>query len=145
MERGIHNPLSSEDFPSGGANHVGCRHILNGHLVFLSARSTDEIMTGSRIKQNDRRMFVQRKYTREDLLALENILHGSVVDATGLRNSHLLRTMWWMGDVALRGGLLRRGALSSEVARATTVEAGVAEGGLNSRWCRQVHHRWRWR
>jgi hypothetical protein len=34
-----------------------------------------------------------------------------------------------MGDVALRGILLRCGALSSEVARAITIEAGVAGGG----------------
>jgi hypothetical protein len=81
-------------------------------------------------------MPVQRKCTCEDLLALENILLGSVVDAVGLRNGHLLRTTWWMGDVALRGILLRHGALPSEVAQVTTVEAGVAEGGPSSRWCR---------
>jgi hypothetical protein len=40
-----------------------------------------------------------------------------------------------MDDVALRGSLLRRGALSSKVARATTVEAGVAGGGSSGRWC----------
>jgi hypothetical protein len=34
-----------------------------------------------------------------------------------------------MGDVALSGILLRRGALLSEVPRATPVEAGVARGG----------------
>jgi hypothetical protein len=60
-------------------------------------------------------MPVQRKHTREDLLALRNVFHGGVVDAAGLRNSHLLRTTWWRGDVALRGSLLRCGALSSEV------------------------------
>jgi hypothetical protein len=50
-----------------------------------------------------------------------------------------------MSDVALRGIILWRGALSSEVARVTTVEAGVAEEGPSGRWCRQVHHRRRWR
>jgi hypothetical protein len=38
-----------------------------------------------------------------------------------------------MGDVALSGILLRRGALLSEVARATTVEADVAGGGSSGR------------
>jgi hypothetical protein len=77
------------------------------------------------------------------LLALGNILHGCVVDVAGLCNGHLQWTMWRMGDVALRGILLRRGALSSEVARATTIEAGVAEGDPSGWWCRQAHHRWR--
>jgi hypothetical protein len=98
-------------------------------------------MTGSRIKQNDSRMSVQRKCTHEDLLALGNILNGSVVDAAGLRNSHLLRTTWWVGDVVLHGSLLRCGALSSKVARATTVEADVTGGDPCGRWCRQAHHR----
>jgi hypothetical protein len=109
--------------------------------MFLGACFTDEVMTSSEIKQNDRRMSVQGKRTREDLLALRNIIHGSVVDVVGLRNSHLLRTTWWMSDIALCGSLLRRGALSSEVARATTVEAGVAGGDSSGRWCRQAHHR----
>jgi hypothetical protein len=74
------------------------------------------------------------------MFALWNIFQGSVVDAASLCNSHLRRTTWWMGDVALRGSLLRRGALSSEVAGATTVEAGVAGGGSSGRWCRQEHH-----
>jgi hypothetical protein len=34
-----------------------------------------------------------------------------------------------MSDMALSGILLWRGALSSEVARATTIEAGVARSG----------------
>jgi hypothetical protein len=90
-------------------------------------------------------MPVQRKCTREDLLALWNVFHGGVVDVAGLRDSHLQRTTWWRGDLALCGSLLRRGALSSEVAGATTVEAGVAGGGSSSRWCRQAHHWQRWR
>jgi hypothetical protein len=113
--------------------------------MFLGACFTDEVMNNSEIKQNDSRMSVLGKRTHEDLLTLRNILHGSVVDVAGLRNSHLLRTTWWMSDVALRGSLLRCGALSSEVARATTVEAGVARGGSSGRWCMQTHHRWRWR
>jgi hypothetical protein len=47
--------------------------------------------------------------------------------------------------MALGGILLWRGALSSEVARATTVEAGVAGGGSSGRWCRQAHYKQRWR
>jgi hypothetical protein len=90
-------------------------------------------------------MPVQRKRTREDLLALGNILHSSVVDMAGLHHDHLLQTTWWMSDVALRGILLWRGALLREVARATTVEAGVARGGPSGRGCMQVHHRRRWR
>jgi hypothetical protein len=84
--------------------------------MFLGACFTDEVMTSSGIKQNNSRMSVQGKRTREDLLALGNIFHGGVVDTAGLDNGHLLRTTWWMSDVALRGSLLRRGVLSSEVA-----------------------------
>jgi hypothetical protein len=113
--------------------------------VFLGACSADEIMTGSRIKQDDSRMSVKRKRTHEDLLTLENILHGSVVDATGFCNGHLLWTTWRMGDVAQSGILLRRGALPSKVARTTIIEAGVAGGGPSDRWCRQAHHKRRWR
>jgi hypothetical protein len=113
--------------------------------MLLSACLTDEVMTSPRIKQDGSRMPVQRKRTREDLLALRNVFHGGVVDAANLRNSHLLKTTWWRGDVALRGSLLRRCALRSEVALATTVEAGVARSGSSGRWCRQAHHRQRWR
>jgi hypothetical protein len=84
--------------------------------MFLGACFTDETMTSSRIKQDDDRMPDQRNHTHKDLLTLRNILHGSVVDAAGLRNIHLLQTTWWMSDVALRGILLWHGALSSEVA-----------------------------
>jgi hypothetical protein len=66
-------------------------------------------------------MFVQRKHTCEDLLTLGNVLHGGVVDAADLRNGHLLRTTWWLSDVPLSGFLLQCRALSSEVARVTTV------------------------
>jgi hypothetical protein len=41
-----------------------------------------------------------------------------------------------MGDVALSGVLLVRGALSSEMAQVTTVEAGVAGGGYTGQWHR---------
>jgi hypothetical protein len=46
--------------------------------------------------------------------------------------------MWWMTDMALSYVLLRRGALSSEVARVTTVEVGVSVGRSSGRWRRQV-------
>jgi hypothetical protein len=84
--------------------------------MLLSACLTDKVMTSPRIKQDGSRMPVQRKRTREDLLALRNVFNVGVVDAAGLRNSHLLRTTWWRGDVALRGSLLQRCALPSEVA-----------------------------
>jgi hypothetical protein len=84
--------------------------------MLLSASSTGEVMSGTRIKRNDNGVSVQGEHTREDLLALGNIFHGCIVDAVGLCNNHLLRTTWWMGDVALSGILLQRGALSSEVA-----------------------------
>jgi hypothetical protein len=77
--------------------------------MFLGACFTDEIMTSSQIKQDDNRMSIQKKYTREDLLTLRNILHGSVVDAVGLHHDYLLRTTWQRGDVALHGTLLQRG------------------------------------
>jgi hypothetical protein len=41
-----------------------------------------------------------------------------------------------MGYMALRGIVLWRGALPSEVAQATTVEASVTGGGPNGQWCR---------
>jgi hypothetical protein len=41
-----------------------------------------------------------------------------------------------MGDVALSGVLLGRGTLSHEVARAATVEAGMARGGSGGQWRR---------
>jgi hypothetical protein len=50
-----------------------------------------------------------------------------------------------MNDVALSGILLWRSALSSEVARVTTIKAGVTEGGPNGWWCKQVQHKRRWR
>jgi hypothetical protein len=102
--------------------------------VVLGACLTNEIMSGAGIKKNDNGVSVQGKHTSEDLLTLGNILHGSVVDMIGLCNDHLLRTTWRLSDVALSSILLRRGALSSEVARVTTVEAGVARGGSNGRW-----------
>jgi hypothetical protein len=83
--------------------------------MLLSICLADEIMTSPRIKQDDSRMPIQRKRTHEYLLALRNVLHSGVVDVAGLCNSHLLGTTWWTGDVALRGSLLRRGALSNEV------------------------------
>jgi hypothetical protein len=106
-----------------------CAHVLDGQLTFLNACLTNEVMSSTRIKQDNNRTSIQRKRTREDLLALRNILHSGVVDAAILYNGHLLRTVWWMSDMALSGILLRRGALPSEVARATTVEAGVVGGG----------------
>jgi hypothetical protein len=119
--------------------------VLNHQLMLLSACLVDEVMTSPRITQNSSRMPIQRKRTCEDLLALMNVFHGGVVDAAGLGNGHLLWTTWWMSDVALRGILLWRGALSSEVAQATTVEAGVTGGGPSGQACRQAHQRQRWR
>jgi hypothetical protein len=119
--------------------------VLNHNLMLLSACLADEFMTSPQIKQDDSRMPVLRKRTREYLLALRDVLHSGVVDTTGLRNGHLRRTTWWMSDVALSGILLWCGALSSEVAQVTTVEAGVARGGPSGRWCHQAHHRRRWR
>jgi hypothetical protein len=119
--------------------------VLNHQLMLLSACLTDEVMTSPRIKQDGSRMPVQRKRTCENFLVLRNVFHGGVVDAAGFHDSHLRRTAWWRGDLALRGSLLWRSALSSEVAGATTVEVGVARGGSNGRWCRLAHSRWRWR
>jgi hypothetical protein len=90
--------------------------MLNTQVMLLSARSTDKVMSGTGIKQNDNGAFAQGEHTDEYLLTLGNILQGGVVDTAGLGNSHFLGTTGWMGDVALRGSLLRCGALSSEVA-----------------------------
>jgi hypothetical protein len=109
--------------------------VCDSQLSVLGACLTDEIMNGARMKQNDNGVPVQGKHTGEDMLALRNILHGSVVDIAGLCNDNLM-TMWRVSDVALSDILLWHGALSSEVVRATTVEARVAGGGSNSRWCR---------
>jgi hypothetical protein len=65
-------------------------------------------MSNTGIKKNDSGVSVQGEHTGKDLLALGNIFHSSVVDAAGRHNSHLLRTTWWMSDVALRDCLLRR-------------------------------------
>jgi hypothetical protein len=90
----------------------------------LGACLTNEVMSGAWIKKKDNGVSVQEKHTSGDLLALRNIFHGIVVDATGL--------LW-------------HGVLSSEVARATTVEADVAGGGSSGWWRRQAQHMWRWR
>jgi hypothetical protein len=82
----------------------------------LGACRTDEVVGGTRIRKNDNGVSIQGEHTSEDLLALRNIFQGSVVEAASLRNSHLLRATWWRGDVALRGSLLWRGALLSEMA-----------------------------
>jgi hypothetical protein len=119
--------------------------VLDGQLTFLNACLTNEVMSSTGIKQGGNRTSIQRKHTCEDLLALENVHHGGVVDVTGLHNGHLLWTAWRMSDVALSGILLQRGALPIEVARVTTVEVGVAGGSSSGRWCRQVKHRWRCR
>jgi hypothetical protein len=108
--------LLSGNVSSQRANQIGGNYVLNHQLMLLSACLTDEVMTGPRIKQDGSRMPVQRKHTREDVLALRNVFHGGVVDAARLRDSHLLRTMWWRGDVALCGSPLRRCALPSKVA-----------------------------
>jgi hypothetical protein len=110
--------------------------VLNHPLMVLSVCLADEIMTSPRIKQDDSRMPVQRKRTREYLLTLGNVFHSGVVDVVGLYNGHLMLTTWWIVYIALCGILLWRGALLNEVARATTVEAGVVGGGPSSRWCR---------
>jgi hypothetical protein len=119
--------------------------MLNTQVVLLSASSTNKVMSGTRIKQNDNGTPVQGEHTGEDLLALGNILQGGVVDAASLGNNQCMGTTGWRGDVVLRGSLLRHGALSSEVAQMITVKACVAVGGSSSGWCRQAHHRRRWR
>jgi hypothetical protein len=88
----------------------------DGQPTTLGACLTDEVVSGIRIKKNDNGVSVQGEHTSEDLLALRNIFQGRVVDVAGHGNGHFLRTTWWMGDVALYGSLLRRGALLSEVA-----------------------------
>jgi hypothetical protein len=119
--------------------------MLNTHVMLLSASSTDKVVSGTRIKQNDNGTSVQGEHTSEDLLTLGNILQVGVVDAASLGNSYCLGTTGWRGDVALRGSFIQRGALWSEVAQMTTVEACVAGGGSNGQWCQQAHHRRRWR
>jgi hypothetical protein len=99
----------------------------------LGACLTNKIMSGIGIKKNDNVVSVQGEHTSEDLLALRDILHGSVVDTTGLCNGHLLWTTWRVSGVALSSILFRCGALSSKMARATTVQIGVARGG-SSGW-----------
>jgi hypothetical protein len=90
--------------------------MLNIQFMLLSASSTDEVMSGTEIKQNDNGVSVQGEHTTEDMLALRNIFHGRIVDAAGHCNDHLLRTTWRVSDVALSDILLQRGALSSKVA-----------------------------
>jgi hypothetical protein len=113
----------------------------DGQPTTLGAGLTNEILSGTGTKKNGNGVSLQGEHTGEDLLTLKNIFHGCIVDVAGLCNCHLLWTTWRMSDMALSGILLWCGAVSSEVARATTVEAGVAGGGPTGRWCRQVHHR----
>jgi hypothetical protein len=80
--------------------------MLNTQVMLLSASSTDKVMSGTRIKQNDNRTSVEGEHTSEDLLALGNNLQGGVVDAASVGNSHFLRTTGWRGDVTPRGSLL---------------------------------------
>jgi hypothetical protein len=86
--------------------------------MFLGACFANEIMTSSRIKQDDNGMFVQTKRTRKDLLTLGNILHSRIVGTTNLGNGTLLSTRCVL--------LLWHSAITSKVASSTTVEAGVA-------------------
>jgi hypothetical protein len=83
----------------------------DGQPTTLGAGLTNEIMSGAGIKKNDNGVSLQGEHTGKDLLTLKNIFHGCIVDAAGLRNCHLLRTMWRMSDVALGGILLWCGAL----------------------------------
>jgi hypothetical protein len=69
-----------------------------------------------------------------NLLTLYDVLHGGVVDVTGLGNNNLLLTMWWMIDVTLSAIPLRSGALLSELASTTIVEADIAGGSLSGWW-----------
>jgi hypothetical protein len=110
----------------------------DSQLTVLGACLTNEVLSGVGIKKNDNGVSVQGKHTNEDLLTLGNVFHGGVVDVTGLCNDHLLLTTWRVSDVALSSVILRRGALSSEVARATTFKAGVAGGSSSNQWHRQV-------
>jgi hypothetical protein len=88
--------------------------------MFLGAFFTDEIMTSSRIKQDDNGMSIQGKHTCDDLLALRNILHSCIVGVTSLDDGNLLPT--------LRVVLLWRSAITGKVASPTTVELDVAKG-----------------
>jgi hypothetical protein len=89
-----HNQLLSGNISSRRVNQIWGNYVLNHQLMLLSAWLTNEVMTSPRIKQDGSRMPIQRKRTREDLLALRNVFHGGVVDAAGLRDSHLQRTTW---------------------------------------------------
>jgi hypothetical protein len=69
--------------------------MLNTQVMLLSAISTDKVMSGTRIKQNDNGTSVQGEHTGEDILALGNILQGGVVGAASLGNSYCLGTTGW--------------------------------------------------
>jgi hypothetical protein len=45
--------LLSDNLPSGGTKHIGCAYVLNGQLTFLGACLANEIMSSTRIKEND--------------------------------------------------------------------------------------------
>jgi hypothetical protein len=95
------------DCPSfWGTNHIRGVYVLNDQLTSLGACLADEIMSTTRIKQNDYGVSVWRKRTHEDLLTLWNVLHSGVVDVARLGNSNLLLTTWWMTDVAHSSVLL---------------------------------------
>jgi hypothetical protein len=110
----------------------------DGQPIILGACLTNEIVSGTGIKKNANGVSVQGEHTSENLLAHRNIFHGCIVDAAGHCNGHILWTTWRVSDVALSGIVLRHGALSSEVARVTTVEEGVAGGGSSCLWRRKA-------
>jgi hypothetical protein len=88
--------------------------MFNDQLRFLGACFANEIMGGTGIKQNDNGLSIQGKRISRGLLTHGNILYGSVVDATGLGNGNLQRTLSVV--------LLRSSAITSKVASSTTVE-----------------------
>jgi hypothetical protein len=110
--------------------------MFNDQLAFSGACFTNEIISGTRIKQNDNGVPIQHKRTSEDLLFHRNILHGSVFDAIGLGNGNLLMTLSVV--------LLRSSTIMSKVASSTTVEADVVSGCSSGRWHRQAQYRWWW-
>jgi hypothetical protein len=86
--------------------------------MFMGACFANEIMTSSKIKQDDNGMSVQRKCTREDLHILGNILHSRIVDVTSLGDGILLPTQCVV--------LLWDSAITRKVASSTIVEVDVA-------------------
>jgi hypothetical protein len=80
-------------------------------------------------------MMMGYQFMENVMFALENILHGGIVDIVDPGSNNLLLVMGWMVDVAMSGGLHQSSTFSNKMANRTAIEEDVG-GGSSSRWRR---------